>query len=108
GQAEALAAAMTDTLATKQDLQELRVGIDARFGQVDARLEHFARHLATRLVELENRIDIRFREHTAMFRGELADLERRMTMRLGGVMVAGIVVCSAPGAGVWSVSTRLC
>jgi hypothetical protein len=54
GQAQALAAAMTDSLATKQDLSELEAHIDAR----------------------------------------LADLERRMSLRLGAIMVAGIGVVS--------------
>ena len=53
-QAQALAAAMSESLATKQDL-----------------------------AELGSRIDVRF-----------ADLERRMTIRLGGIVVAGIGVIS--------------
>jgi predicted nucleic acid-binding Zn-ribbon protein len=101
GQAQALAAAMTDTLATKQDLndfamatkqnlRELEVRIDARFAQVDARFaqidvrfDYLEKHLDTRLVELEKRIDFRFNE-------KLADLERRMTLRL----LTGIAVVS--------------
>jgi len=57
GQAQALAAAMTDTLATKQDLRELELRIESRFAELDA---------------------------------SLADLERRVTVRLGGMIVAGI------------------
>jgi hypothetical protein len=34
-------------------------------------------------------------EQTALFRAEITDLERRMTMRLGGITVAGIGVVSA-------------
>lgn len=101
GQAQALAAAMTDTLATKQDLndfamatkqnlREFEVRIDARFAQVDARFaqidvrfDYLEKHLDTRLVELERRIDFRFNE-------KLADLERRMTLRL----LTGIAVVS--------------
>lgn len=129
GQAEALAAAMTDSLATKQDLTELDARIDARFAltrqglrelearigarfaqidvrfaqvdarfaqidgrflQVDARLDHLERHFDARLVELERRID---REMASKV--DLADLERRMTIRLGGITVAGIGVVSA-------------
>jgi len=108
GQAQALAAAMTDSLATKQDLRELEVRFDARFDAVEARFDarfaavdarfatvddrfatiddRFAqaeRHLDTRLAELSARVDAR-----------LADLERRMTLRLGTMMVAGIGVVS--------------
>jgi len=113
GQAQALAAAMTDSLATKQDLAELETRAGARFSQVDARLDHLERHFDLRLVELESRVntrlvefekrieirfesmDIRFREQSAFFAGQLADLERRMTIRLGGIMVAGIGFVSA-------------
>jgi hypothetical protein len=69
GQAHALAAAMSDSLATKQDLRELEVRIDARFMELNARFD--------------GRLDAR-----------LADLERRMTLRLGALMVAGIGVVS--------------
>ena len=88
GQAQALAAAMTDSLATKQDLHELDVHIRARFEQVAARFEYLERHFDTRLVELERRFEARVG-------GQLADLECRMTIRLGGIMVAGIGVMSA-------------
>ena len=91
GQAEALAAAMTETLATKQDLRELETRVDARFAQVDARFER----VDARFDELERSIDLRFREQTAILRGEMADLERRMTMRLGGISVASVSVVSA-------------
>jgi hypothetical protein len=91
GHAEALAAAMTDTIATKQDLRELEVRIDARFTQVDAR---FGR-IETRLDYLEKHIDTRLAEHTARFEGRLADLERRMTIRLGSVTVAAVAAVSA-------------
>ncbi len=84
GQAQALAAAMTDSLATKQDLRELEARVDARFAQVDARFEHVEKHLDLRLAELSARFD-----------ASLADLERRMTLRLGGIMVAGIGLLSA-------------
>jgi len=84
GQAEALA----DSLATKQDLKELAMRMDAGFQQAELRLH-----------ELENRMDIRFREHTALFPGlltaSLADLERRMTLRLGAMTMAGIGAASA-------------
>ena len=95
GQAQALAAAMTDTLATKQDLRELEVRVDARFSQIDARFEYLEKHLDTRLAEQEKRMEIRFGEQAARLDGRLADLERRITLRLGGITVAGIGVVSA-------------
>jgi len=74
---------MSDSLATKQDLRELEVRIDARFGQVDMRF-----------ASVERQLDLRLAELTARFDERLADLERRMTVRLGGIMVAGIGVVS--------------
>lgn len=105
GQAEALAAAMTDTLATKQDLsefaarQDVRLAqIDARFAQVDARFDRLEKHFDTRIDELERRFVLRLEElekRTELRLSEtIAHLERRMTMRLGGMMVAGIGVVS--------------
>ena len=89
---------MTDSLATKQDLKELEaridarfvstdahfVSIDARFNAVDARFNA----IDTRFEELEKRIALRFVEQSSRFDAKLADLERRMTMRLGGITVA--------------------
>jgi len=77
GQAEALAAAMTDTLATKQDLRE-----------IESRIDGLEKHVDLRLDELEKRIDFRVS-------AQLADLERRMTVRLGGIMLGGIATVSA-------------
>jgi hypothetical protein len=102
GQADALAAAMTDTLATKQDLSELETRMQAGFAAVkhdvreletrmDARLRELALHMEAGFAaakrdaqELEIRTDARF-----------ADLERRMTLRLGTMMVAAIGAASA-------------
>jgi hypothetical protein len=88
-QAEALAASMTDTLATKQDLRELEVrldarfaaidarflAIDARFGTVDSRFDNLEKHVDNRLVELEKRFEHRLE-------AGLANLERRITLRM--------------------------
>ena len=95
-QAEALAAAMTDSLATKHDFRELALATKQDFRELELRtsaefaavrsemaaqgaaLRHEMREMEIRLVA---RMDTGF-----------ADLERRMTMRLGGIMVAGIGV----------------
>ena len=78
---------MTDTLATKQDL-------DAHFSQVASRFEYLERHLDTRLAEQEKRTEIRFAEQAARFDSRLSDMEHRITVRLGGMVVAGIGVVS--------------
>lgn len=105
GHAEALAEAMTDAFATKQDLDVLSArmdarfsAVDARFAAVDARFDHMERHFDVRLVELEHRMVLRMEELekriTAQFDGKLSSLEGRLTSRLGGMMVAGIGVVS--------------
>jgi hypothetical protein len=91
GQAAALAAAMTDTLATKQDLRELEARVDARFAAVDGRFAN----VELLFGELEKRIAIRFEHQCAHFDAKLTSLEQRMTLRLGGITVAGIGVVSA-------------
>ncbi|MBM4267416.1 MAG: hypothetical protein FJ144_12530 [Deltaproteobacteria bacterium] len=67
---------MTDSLATKHDVE-----------RIDARIDGLEKHLDVRLFELEKRFELRLD-------GRLADLERRLTLRLGGVMVAGLGIFS--------------
>lgn len=97
GHARALAAAMTDSLATKADLRELEVRTAARFDAVGARFET----VAARFDALESKIDARFDTVTMQIHeverrmelrlGErLSDLERRMTVRL----LAGVAAVS--------------
>jgi hypothetical protein len=95
GQAEALAAAMTDTPPTKQDLSELRAEMGARLREFEARMEGRFAQADTRCEYLEKHMDTRFAEQSAVFTGRMADLERRMAMRLGGVIVAAIGAVSA-------------
>ena len=84
GQAQALAAAMTDTLATKQDLDALEVRTNAEFAAV--------RH---EIRELDVRMQAGFAQVTAQFQSQLAQLEQRMTIRLGTVTVAAVGAFSA-------------
>lgn len=120
GQARALAAAMTDALATKQDLRELEsrlearfvgvdarfAGVDARFAQVDARFDALEKHFDGRLDgiekrfdgrldEIEKRFELRLSERSAHLDTRINDLERRITFRLGGLMVASVGALSA-------------
>lgn len=113
GHAQALSAAMTDSLATKPDLRDLETRMGARFDAMDAKFEGRFEALDTKfegrmdamraemqgrlaamdarfdgvhnsIIELEKRLDLRLSER-------LADLERRMTVRL----LAGIAAVSA-------------
>jgi hypothetical protein len=70
GMTQALVIAMTDTLATKRDLSELQVLLKADMRELELRLK-------ADMAALEAR------------------LETRLTIRLGGLMLAGIGVVSA-------------
>ena len=122
-QADALAAVMVESLATRTDLQELDLRmqarfarIDERFARVDERFEHLERQMEARFAEQTARFEARFAQFEARFAefearfagidgritaqgahfdAKLADLERRLTVRLGGMMVAGIATVSA-------------
>jgi hypothetical protein len=80
-----------ESLATKPDLQEPDLRIDARFARLG---EQFAR-IDERFEHLERKTDVRLARQEARFDATLADLERRLTMRLGGMMTAGIGAVSA-------------
>jgi hypothetical protein len=84
GQAEALAAAMTDTLATKQDVDAAIAAVRHDVHELELRMESGFAAVRHEMRELKSRMEVRF-----------ADLERRMTIRLGGLMMAGIAVVSA-------------
>ena len=95
GQAEALAAAMTDSLVTKLELVDLRAHVDAGFlaakrdvQELDIRMQAGFAAMKESMRETELRMDARFD-------AKLADLERRMTMRLGTVTVAAVGAMSA-------------
>ena len=104
-QAEALAAVMVEALATKSDLHELELRLETRFARIDERFsridERFIRvderfaGVYQRFDQFERKMDMRFAEQEARFDAKLADLERRLTMRLGGMMMGGIGAVSA-------------
>ena len=97
-QAEALAAVLIDSLAPKPDLQELDLRMDTRFARPDerfARIDERFRMFEERFESFERQMDTRFAEQTARFDAKLSDLERRLTMRIGGMMMAGIGAVSA-------------
>lgn len=86
GQADALAAAMTESFVMKEDLAALESRIETRFVAVDLRFDEMEKRIDVRLDEQEKRIEIRLDELEKRFAlrlGEMAaGLERRMTVRL--------------------------
>lgn len=119
GQARALAATMTDSLATKDDLRESARSIEQRFDPLEKRLDALEKRLDAlerrldaleqrfeiRLEELEKRLEIRMNEleqrfeaklatGLAGFRTEIVALEGRLVRQLGAMMLAGIALVS--------------
>lgn len=91
GHAQALSAAMTESLATKADLREVEVRTNARFDSMSTQIAEIERRtelrftaVSTQIGEVERRMDLRLGER-------LADVERRMTVRL----LAGVAAVSA-------------
>ena len=88
GQARALADAMTDTLATKQDLNELAMQMALRFDRMDARFDRMDDRLDRmddRLDRMDGRlnsIDNRFEEQDKRFEIRLGEMEKRLELRI--------------------------
>ena len=110
GQARALAGIMIESLATKDDFRELGGRLVTMREWIEYRLAEMQAQMDGRFAEMQAQMDGRFlamREHidgrfaAAQERADgrlasgLADLERRLTVRLGGMMLAGIGAVSA-------------
>lgn len=74
GQAHALAAAMIDSIATKEDLQALEVRVSARLDTLEAKLQTWATSLQATFEARNDALEARLDR-------KLADLERRVTVR---------------------------
>jgi hypothetical protein len=90
GQAEALAAAMTDTLATKQDLSGVEIRMQAGFAATKQDLSETETRLQAGIAAVKHEV----RELETRMEARLADLEHRITLRMGTMMVAGFGVVS--------------
>jgi len=111
--AEAIAAVVTEQLATKADLQELRRELGSDINELrrymDAGLETVRRDLETQIegvrrdLETQNaalRRDLEaqiegVRHEVAELRREIKESEYRVTIRLGGMLAAAIAVVAA-------------
>lgn len=82
-----------DTLAYARRLRQAGFSEQQAEGQAEALAAVMVDSLVTRPDLRE--MDMRFAEQEARFDAKLADLERRLTMRLGGMMMAGIGAVSA-------------
>jgi len=93
--AEALAAAMTDTLATKQDLKELDVRMDARLEATRYDLADLRSHMDARF----GRVDTQFEELEKRLNlstgKQIADLRSQMTLQM---MVHTLAIVGAVSA----------
>jgi hypothetical protein len=86
--AEALAAAVTETLATKQDLRELAATTKQDLHALAAVTKRDLRELA-----LTTKQDLR--EHALATKHDLRELELRLSIRLGGMLGVSVAAVAA-------------
>jgi len=93
--AEAIAAVVTDQLATKADLQELRRELGSDINEfrryMDAGLETVRRDLETQIAGVRRDLETQIEA----LRREIKESEYRVTIRLGGMLAAAIAVVAA-------------
>jgi hypothetical protein len=86
--AEALAAAVTETLATKQDMRELAATTKQDLHALAAVTKRDLRELA-----LTTKQDLR--EHALATKHDLRELELRLSIRLGGMLGVSVAAVAA-------------
>ena len=74
-QAEALAAALDEQIATKRDLLEIEAKLAERIQRVDRRIDEVEASLLLRMSEMENRLTLRLGALLAFGMGALATLQ---------------------------------
>jgi DNA anti-recombination protein RmuC len=103
-QAEALAEVLRDAeleslarLATKVDLERLEQRLTARIDQLEAKFARLEERVDAKFQPLEERVDTEIREFEERVDGKFEkldarfqDLERRMTIELGGMTVVAV------------------
>ena len=93
--AEAIAAVVTDQLATKADLQELRRELGSDINEfrryMDAGLETVRRDLETQIEGVRRDLETQIEA----LRREIKESEYRVTIRLGGMLAAAIAIVAA-------------
>ena len=82
--AEALAEIIDERLATKQDLKELEM-----------RLKQDLKELEMRLKQDLKELEMRLKQDILDLRGDMKEMEMRLTIRLGAMLTAGIVIVAA-------------
>jgi hypothetical protein len=106
--ADALKEAVTDELVTKADLQALRHDLDLRFHELDLRfheLDGRFHEIDMRFQDVDKRfqsliqgLDLRSQSIDARFQGlegKLIQLEQRMTIKLGSMMMLSVGAVAA-------------
>jgi hypothetical protein len=94
--ATALGEAIEATVASKADITRLEgsmarleARMDASMARLEARMDASIARVADSVVKLSAVTDARFAEAAATTRADLAALEHRLLVRLGGLMVTG-------------------
>jgi hypothetical protein len=93
--AEALAAAVTETLATKHDVRELAAASKDDFQQVRQEIQRLAAATKGDLQQLAAATKSELRELAATTKQDMRDLELRLSIRFGGMLGVGVVTVAA-------------
>ena len=89
--AEALETEMVGQLASKADIQELAANTKADITEVKADIQELAANTKADITEVKADI----RELATNTKADLRALEQRMTIRLGGLIAAGVAFLAA-------------
>ncbi len=94
-QVEALTALIADRMASRSDLADVEIALKRDIKELETALKRDIKELdvklETRIKELEAKVEIRFKELEA----QIKELEMRLTIRLGTIMVVGLGVLAA-------------
>jgi len=94
--ADALAETVTDQVATKHDVGDLRVEIDALRTEMRSEFAAIRAEMASEFAAIRAEMASEFAAIRAELAAGLRDVEQRMTIRLGGmlVVVTGILLAA--------------
>lgn len=94
--ADALAEAVTDEIATKHDIRDLHAGLDALRTEMRSELAAIRSEMTSEFAAIRAEMASEFAAIRAELTAGLRDVEQRMTIRLGGmlVVVTGILLAA--------------
>lgn len=94
-QAQAFAELINDQLATKRDLAELELRLSAQLKELELRLAGQHTELEQRLGAQLKELELRLSNRVGELELRLKELELRIVVKLGAIVVAGIAALAA-------------